>query len=172
MVKGFAEIKNGKLIPDEGFNKAAEELKNIKGEIVFLPYDKPHHWLYKYYYGYLLEDIMQHIGDADKDNLHWFFKTKYLTIQVKDLNEVPVKFRKTSRTIQRVKEIYDRESGELIATNKYYDVTFSTASIDGRMFREYIKKIEMFFMDFLGGGMSERTNKEGIQYRDQGFEEE
>ena len=88
------------------------------------------------------------------------------------MNEVPVKFRKTSRTIQRVKEIYDRESGELIATNKYYDVTFSTASIDGRMFREYIKKIEMFFMDFLGGGMSERTNKEGIQYRDQGFEEE
>lgn len=171
-IKGFAKIEKGKLILDSDFEKRISETNEfLKGEIIFVPYDKPHHWLHEYYRGYLLKDIADHIGE-DKDMVHLYLKKRFLTIKIKDLNILPAIHRKTAMIIYREKNLFDYSSGEILETIKYYEVTYSTGSITGREFRIFIQQVENFFMEYLSGSPSKRTENEGIQYRDKGFEDE
>ena len=172
MIKGFAKIEGGFVVPEPALNKLISESPPGRCEVMIVPYDKPHHWLHEYYRGYLIPDICNHIGDPDEATMHWFFKTKFLMVKTDDLNNIPAKHRKTARIIRRCKESVDYATGQVIESLEFYEITFSTGSITGREFREYISKVEMFLMDFLGGRLSKRTEDEGMQYRIEGFKDE
>ncbi|MBV6342413.1 hypothetical protein [Candidatus Magnetobacterium casense] len=163
--------------------KAHNEGKNI--EITFEMVDSPLHYLFKYYWGYLLPDLAFAMGERNKFKTHLFCKMMHNLINVSTVDEIPKKYFKRGWVKLNMEEVQDPTSIEhLLATIRGVIIIFennelvayipSCADLTHQEMKDYTVKVEHYlFVDCKGRlGEEGRDGRQAKAMRDKGMDEE
>ena len=161
-MKGTGRIINGELRLEKKFLDflLLNEDSEVDVELVVL--NKPEHYLYKYLWGYLYDDMASFMQE-DKYNVHDMMKEMFAKGFVDEWDEVPRRHRKKCERYERV-----HDNG---AVERWY--VMSTSSMNHEEMKEYIQRVEYHYFDFLSGGSKDNGKiKEGYHLRVKGMMDE
>jgi len=158
-MKGTGLILNGGLILDRNVQQFLAENHDEEIDIEIIVLKKPEHFLYKYLWGYLMEDMAKFMCEP-RDVIHDQMKEMFAKAFVDDWSEVPRRHRKKC---QRFEIVHDNG-----ATEKYY--IKSTSSMTHEELKEYVQRVEFHYYDFLNGNSADNENtKLGYHLRVKGM---
>lgn len=161
-MKGSAYIINGELRYSKDILDfiVANEDEEVEVDLVVI--NKPEHFLYKYYFGYLLEDMLNHISGSykgqnsrrEKERLHEQMKEMFAVENVISWEEVPKRHRYRCQRF----EMMDR-TGEIKRT-----YIKSLSSMTHEEMKKYIMDVEQHYYVFLSGGSNQDKAKSRAGY--------
>jgi major membrane immunogen (membrane-anchored lipoprotein) len=147
--------------------------------------DNPAHYLYKYYWGYLLPDLCFAMGEKNKRRIHIIMKRNFLMVNVCGLDEIPKKYFRQGVFRANYKDIMALEQGSLdIYVNHIAGIIVienegelfgyipSNADISHDEMQSYVASVEHhLFVDLMGRlGEEGRDPAEAKKLRDKGME--
>ena len=156
-MKGTGKIINGELRLENKFLEFIAENDDADLDIEIVVLNKPEHYLYKYLFGYLYEDMAKFMQE-DLLSIHDELKEKFAKCFVDEWDEVPRRHRKKC---ERFEIVHDNGARE-----RYY--IKSASSMTHEELKEYLQRVEYHYFDFLGGN-EDKNIKRGYQLRVQGM---
>ena len=167
-MKGTAVIINGELRLSKDLLHFVLENDDSELDIELTVLNKPEHFLYKYYWGYLLPDIIIHSGLAINKNsvnnkakidLHEEMKENFAKENVDDWTDIPRRHRYKCQRFERIDE-----HGEV--TRWYIK---STSSMTHEELKDYICQVEQHYFSFLAGHLDPKTQQAAYEMRVKGM---
>jgi len=156
-MKGTGVIVNGELRLCKELAEYVMINDDSELDIDIKVLNKPEHYLYKFLWGYLYEDMAKFMQEP-KDKIHDELKMMFAKEFVEDWSDVPRRHRKKC---ERYEVVHDNGSSE-----KFY--IKSTSSMTHEEMKEFLQRVEYHYYDFLGGN-EDKNVKAGFQLRLQGM---
>lgn len=186
-----AYIQNGVIqYYDTDYKKKWDEFKvhndNQRISLTLENADKPEHYLYKYYWGFLLPDLTFHFGEKNTARIHLIMKRQFLMINATTFDEIPKKYFKKGVFRVTYDDIMNLENGDLDTfvghikgiiiiehEGELFGYIASNSDISHQEMQDYITKVEHhLFVDLQGRiGEEGRDPKEAKKLRDKGFQQ-
>jgi len=156
-MKGTGKIVNGELRLEKKFFDFLLENSDCDLDIELIVLNKPEHYLYKFIWGYLYQDMAKFMQEP-VDKIHDELKEMFAKEFVDEWDEVPKRHRKKC---ERYEIVHDNGARE-----RYY--VKSTSSMTHEELKEYLERVEYHYFDFLGGN-EDKHIKEGFSMRMKGM---
>lgn len=151
-----AIIRNGDLLLSKDLRDFIAKNPESECDIEIHIINKPAHYLYKYLHGYLIADIVNHSG-IDEDEVIKLMKSKFATVEITDLNEIPHRHRG-----KRTQIVAFVDSNNEI---KYYNWIKSCSYMTHEELKEYVVNVEKHFMGFMEGALDIKKQLEANKFR-------
>lgn len=156
-MRGTGVIVSGELRLDIELAMFIMENDDCELDVEIKVLNKPEHYLYKFLWGYLYEDMSMFMQEP-KEQIHDELKVLFAKEFVNDWTDVPRRHRKKC---ERYELVHDNG-----AVEKYY--IKSTSSMTHEEMKDYLQRVEYHYYEFLGGNRDSEVKK-GFHLRVQGM---
>ena len=166
-MKIITKVYENKIVIED---KKLQKYNNHIVEVEIKLKDDAEYWQHKYYRGYLLPAIANHIGEVPSI-VHIYLKYKYLLEIVDNVEQIPKKYLTKGIYVAKARDIISMKlqcaeyiAGTIIVHDDNDIITGyipSLATIDKGEFNDYILQCESFLIE-LGGGIE---GKDAIETR-------